>query len=184
MAGGPSTSFSGSRSGVEFVSIDFEPEPIILAAAFETFSINIKSFRVPLERSVRKVLAPSLAKNFEVGGRPPWIPLTDTTIQEKTRKGASDPGKILVRSGQLARKAGQINMWVVKGPAGEAYINAGTLGKVFYGVYHNFGMASGADEPGYPQREWAMIQPEDANEIEEIFFIWIEERALAAGVAL
>lgn len=177
-------SFTGERSGVQFLEIDFDPEPVILAAAFNTFALNIRSFRVPLERSVRQVLAPSLAQNFEEGGRPAWIPLSDITIAEKTRKGAKDPSKILVRSGQLMKKAGQINMWTIKGPSGEAFINAGTLGKVFYGVYHNFGMAGGADEPGYPQREWAMIQPEDANEIEEIFFVWIEERALAAGVTI
>lgn len=176
--------FTGSRSGIEFIEIDFDPHPFVVAAAFEKFGMDIRSFRVPLERSVKRVLAPSLARNFEEGGRPPWIPLSDITIKEKARKGSATPSTILVRSGALKRKAGQINFWTINGPAGEAYINPATLGPVFYGVYHQFGMASGADEPGYPARPWALIQEEDANEIEEIFFDWIEERARAAGVSI
>jgi phage gpG-like protein len=177
-------SFTGNRSGVQFLEIDFNPEPIILAAAFEKFGMDIRSFRVPLERSVRQVLAPSLAENFEAGGRPAWIPLSDITIKEKARKGFSNAGKILVRTGALARKAGQVNFWTINGPAGEAYINQSALGDVFYGVYHQFGMAGGADEPGFEARPWALIQEEDANEIEEIFFTWIEERATAIGMSI
>jgi phage gpG-like protein len=175
---------TGSRSGIDFIEIDFDPHPIILAAAFEKFGMDIRSFRVPLERSVREVLSPSLKENFEQGGRPPWIPLSDITIAEKARKGVSNPSKILVRSGALATKAGQINLWTIDGPAGEAYVNQNTMGTVFYGVYHQGGMATGADQPGYPAREWAVIQPEDMNNIEEIFFEWIEERALRAGVSI
>lgn len=128
--------FQGSRSGVEFLEITFDPSPFIIAAAFEKFGMDIRSFRVPLERSVRQVLAPSLRQNFEEGGRPPWIPLSDITIQEKARKGAKEPSKILVRSGKLAKKAGQINLWKINGPAGEASISPDTMADVFYGVYH------------------------------------------------
>jgi phage gpG-like protein len=176
--------FVGQRSGIQFMEIDFDPEPIILAAAFETFGLNIKSYREPLDRSVRQVLAPSLKKNFEAGGRPPWIPLSDITIQEKSRKGASRPSDPLVRTGALARKAGQINLWTINGPAGEAFINQSALGDAWYGALHQEGMAEGADEAGFPARPWAVIQEEDANEIEEIFFTWIEEEALKAGVTI
>lgn len=181
----PGSSFTGSRSGVQFMEIDFNPEPIILAAAFEKWGMDIRSFKEPLERSVRQVLSPSLTKNFDVGGRPAWIPLSDMTIKEKTRKGyAGVAGTPLVRTRALAKQVGYYNLWVINGPAGEAYISPAKMSGVFYGVYHNFGMAGGADEPGYPAREWAIIQTEDANEIEEIFFDWIEERALKAGVTI
>jgi phage gpG-like protein len=173
-----------TRSGVEFLEVDFRPEPVVLAAAFGKFNLDIRSFRAPLDRAVREVFAPSLARNFEEGGRPPWIPLSDITIAEKARKGASEPSKILVRTGALARKAGQINFWQVNGPEGEAYISQNTLGRVFYGVYHQGGMASSADEPGYPARPWAVFQPQDADEVEVIFFEWIEERAARAGVSI
>jgi len=176
--------FTGERSGVQFLEIDFEPEPVILAASFETFGLDIRSFREPLLRSVRQVLAPSLKKNFDVGGRPAWIPLSDITIAEKSRKGASDPSAPLIRSGKLRRKAGQINFWHIDGVAGEASISPERLGDVIYGAYHQFGTAESADQPGFPAREWALIQTEDANDIEEIFFEWIEERALRAGVVI
>jgi len=167
------------------MTIDFDPEPIIVAAAFEKWSLDIRSFKEPLEKSVRQVLSPSLSKNFEVGGRPTWTPLSDITVKEKSRRGFSDPGAPLIRTRKLAKQVGYYNLWVINGPAGEAYISSGKMEGVFYGVYHNFGMTGGgADEPGYPQREWAIIQTEDANEIEEIFFDWIEERARRAGVTI
>lgn len=174
----------GSRSNVDFLEVDFKPEPVVVAAAFEKFGMDIRSFKEPLDRAVRKVFAPSLAQNFEEGGRPPWIPLSDITVAEKARKGVSDPGKILVRTGALAKKASQYNFWKINGPAGEAYISQDTLGRVFYGVYHQFGMAAGADQPGYPARPWAVFQPQDMDEVEVIFFEWIEERALRAGVSI
>jgi phage gpG-like protein len=177
-------SFTGSRSGVEFLEIDFDPSPIVLAAAFETFGLDIRSFREPLLRSVRQVMAPSLRKNFDEGGRPPWIPLGDITVKEKTRKGSRTPDAPLIRSGKLRRLAGQVNFWTIDGPAGEAYISPGKLGEVFYGVYHQYGTEDVGTASGFPAREWAMIQEDDANEIEEIFFEWIEERAARAGVAI
>jgi phage gpG-like protein len=181
----PGSSFTGSRSGVQFLEIDFDPEPIILAAAFEKWGMDIRSFREPLEKSVRQVLSPSLSKNFEVGGRPTWTPLSDITIKEKARRGYGNAERPLIRTGSLSKQVGYYNLWVINGPAGEAYISPGKMEGVFYGVYHNFGMTSGgADEVGYPQREWAIIQTEDADNIEEIFFDWIEERALKAGVTI
>lgn len=165
------TGFTGSRSGVNFIEVDWAPLPSIVASSFNTLGANVKSMREPLHRAVKQVMTTSIRTNFEQGGRPQWEPLSSFTMNRKKR-GGSLP---LTRSGQLKRKASQINAWKI---TREDATMQDTTG---YGLYHQEGWTT-PDGVGAPARPWAMIQPEDANDIEEIFFDWIEERMAQAGL--
>jgi phage gpG-like protein len=164
------------------LDIDFEPSPIIVAGQFYKFGLDIRSFRVPLERSVRDVLSPTIRQNFEAGGRPPWTPLANLTIEAKARKGAGSPSSPLMLTGQLARVAGQLNFWSVDGPLGQAYISQAKLAGVEYGIYHNFGFTTSKGVT-VPAREWALFQPGDADAVENVFWVWLLERVIASGLS-
>lgn len=171
-----------SRSNIEFLTIDFDPEPVILAAQFFELSHMIKSFKVPLERSVREVIAPSISRNFAEGGRPAWQPLANSTVSVKSFMGATNPSAPLIFSGKLKRVAGQYNLWNINGPEGEASISQEKLGEVWYGIVHQNGAETRFGP--IPAREWAVFQEEDADKIEEIFWEWLGERMVASGVAV
>ncbi len=173
---------SGIEMGMSVdMSVRFSPTPVIMAAGFDTLGVNVKSFKEPLTRAVRDVMRSSLQTNFDVGGRPePWQPLADATIK---RKGHDE---ILVDTGALRRTAGTISMWTIDRE--KAVIDA-LPQRVWYGAVHQVGTGSGdifSDEftAGIPARPWAVIQDEDAVEIEDIFLNWIDERInrdIAAG---
>lgn len=169
-----------SRSGIDMQWI---PLPSIVASDFDTLATGFDNFTEPLNRSVREVMAPSIAKNFSVGGRPAWAGLTESTVSRKAKKGYGS--KILIASGALADKGSSPSIWTVN--RNEAKID-GLPGSIFYGLYHQTGFqprGTGgdifADLSRTPAREWAVIQRDDANNIEEIFFDWIEKKAAAAG---
>jgi phage gpG-like protein len=178
----PRGTVTGRRGGLAFgqaVDVEFHPSPFIMAAQFDTLGVSIRSFREPLMRSIKQVVAPSMQRNFDESGRPEeWQPLEQATEQRRQREGYS-PGPPLVRSGRLRRGAGQQNIWHVDGPNGVAYIGDLSGFQFFYGAFHQGGSAAGDEfgTIGFPPRPWAMLQdPEDLNDIEEIFFEWIEER--------
>jgi phage gpG-like protein len=91
---------------------DMSPTVGILAKNMDKFDLDIRSFRVPLERSVQGVMAPSFQRNFDVGGRPPWAPLSETTKLLKQKLGYGNRGT-LVRTGLLRRVVGQKNIWSI-----------------------------------------------------------------------
>lgn len=169
------------RSGISMQWVGSTPR--MMASDFDKLGVNVRSFREPLKRSIQQVLAPSFQHNFDVGGRPTWRPLTDDTVTRKQRLGYSpDP---LVRTGLLQRVAGQLNIWEIDRES--AQVNVGNLPRASYGAVHQLGsefIAADGFSKGVPQRPWAVIQEEDANEVEEVFFTWIEERIdadIAAG---
>lgn len=170
---------SGINMGTR-VDIDFHPSPFIMAAQFNVLGVNVKSFREPLKRSIQRVLAPSFQTNFDVGGRPAWTPLSDYTLRVKSSKGY--PPDILIAKGTLQRVAGQLNIWTINGPAGEAYVDQ-LPQRAWYGALHQSGFNSRSSFMGEVEaRPWAIIQREDAGDIEEVFFEWIEERVDLAGL--
>lgn len=91
---------------------DMSPTIGILAKDVDRFDLDIRSFRVPLERSISQVMGPSFRRNFDVGGRPAWAPLSETTKLIKRRLGYGDKGT-LVRTGLLRRVVGQKNIWSI-----------------------------------------------------------------------
>lgn len=160
------------------ITMEWRPLPSIMAKDFDTLGVEISNFKVPLDRSISKVMVPSIKKNFAVGGRPAWQPLTNTTLALKASRGHSQ--RILHATNKLSRRAGAIDMWVVQGQRGIAAMKA-PPSPIEYGIFHLTGWQPAASGPlssdlFVEARPWAMIQQEDANDIEEIFFEWIEER--------
>ena len=167
------------RSGI---TITWDPLPEIVASEFDTLGNDFSSFKTPLRKSVSKVMVPSIRKNFAVGGRPPWQPLVADTLRHKARKGYGS--SVLIASGKLSRRATANDLWVVDDQ--EAMI-PGLPSEIAYGFYHQEGWTphhsgAGGEFIHVDPREWALIQREDANDIEEIFFEWIEERIARAGL--
>lgn len=168
------------RAGGMGIKIDMDPSPVLLVASFNKLGQDIRSFKVPLERSIREVVAPSLDENFAVGGRPPWQPLATQTLYRK-RSGGARP---LIRTRALRMKAKQLNIWNIDGQEGLATLNL--PGSVWYGAVHQGGAGSiiGFREsgeawgsPGYvPERVWALFQEQDVRDIEKVFKKWVDER--------
>lgn len=149
------------------------PPASVINADLSELGVSIRSYREPLKRAVQQVLAPSIQKNFDVGGRPPWPPLAEGTILDKTRAGLADMSP-LVRTGMLRRVAGQLNIWTLN--SDEAHIDStGLPERAAYGRFHQTGTRN------MPAREWAVIQDEDGAKVEEIFWAWIAERAAVVG---
>lgn len=163
----------GLRIDVD-LKLSFQPSIGLSARRMETFGIGIKSFREPLKRSIQQVLAPSFRKNFEAQGRPvSWEPLAEYS---KERRGSSEP--ILERSGLLKRTIQQFNIWTVDQ---EKAAIVDLPSKIWYGKLQQAGHAGLGDSAPMPARPFVLIQdPEDYDAIEEVFFRWLQERALAS----
>jgi phage gpG-like protein len=184
----------------QMVSIDWSPTPVILAASYETLGVMVRSFREPLKRSVQQVMAPSIRKNFDVEGRPPWQALSDVTIDIRAREGFSS-GPILTRTGRLKKVAGQLNIWTID--TEKAFVS--DLRNASYGIVHQggaqfasrMGGSSGLSELArtamrskrntgggikqIPERPFLLIQEEDIDKIELVFVVWFAERCAAVG---
>lgn len=163
----------GGASKAFGIDIDISPSPIILMASFDALSLSVKSFHEPLKRAVQEVIAPSIRRNFDVGGRPTWEPIADGTFMQKASYGwpAEDT---LIRTGSLQRIAGQLNIWTIDRDS--AFI--GDLpDKVWYGKVHQ----SGLPKVNIPQRAFALIQDEDLPKIDEVFDEWLGERLARTG---
>lgn len=191
----------GLRFGTT-TKFDFSPAPVVLAADITRFARNLEDFRIPLGRSVRQVMSPSFVKNFDLGGRPPWEPLADFTIEMRREQGFGS-GPVLVRSGALKAAAGSPNIWSINE---KAAIIQGLPANVWYGMVHQEGAGGlkwliakhGAEKAtqmldasirhamhtgqtikasfNIPERPWAVIQPQDEIAIQRVFDLWLAER--------
>jgi len=115
-------------------SIKFEIRPSIglVAKDIDRLALDITSFREPLERAIKRVIIPSIRKNFDQGGRPAWEPLAEATI---IRRGYS-AWPILQVTGKLRRRATEFGIWNV----GQTSATVRSLpADAFYGVYHQAG---------------------------------------------
>ncbi|KKN23769.1 hypothetical protein LCGC14_0901610 [marine sediment metagenome] len=122
---------------------------------------RVRSFKPVLKEIASEVIGPSIEKDFSVGGRPPWVPLAQSTVRKKSRQGAASPSKILVHSGAMAQAASDHRKYK---------INRDTLRaapfKIRYWGYHQVG-------DGVPQRVIMMLQAADRSEITRIFANYI-----------
>ena len=98
----------------------------------------------------------SVYHNFEVGGRPTWVPLSPITVRIK---GHDRP---LIHTGRLMNATGYR---VIAGGV-ELYNN------VPYGAVHQFG------EGNIPARPWMVMQPMDELNFVRIFEAYIQQRML------
>jgi phage gpG-like protein len=137
--------------------LTFIPPLAFLERDLRAIGADIRSFREPLTRAIKEVMAPSIGTNFEVGGRPPWEPLSEGTLAVR-----DDGGQILDRTGTLKAAAQQLNVDNLPETA-------------WYGVIHQNG-------GGFiPARVFVNMQPEDEDQVEEVFVKWFGERLGAHG---
>lgn len=157
------------------VSIDLDVMPPVglIITSLEGFALDIRSYREPLKRAVQKVIAPSFQENFDMGGRPTWAPLAEITKEIKTRLGYElSP---LIRTRLLRTAAGQLNLWEIDTESASITLDVAQKGKAGYGGFHQEGTR------WMPARPWAIIQDDDQEKIEQIFWAWIAERMWAKG---
>lgn len=145
---------------MQLLDFDWEPWPAIVAAEYDTLGLAIDTFEKPLEEAVQRVMAPSLGRNFDVGGRPTWAPLSSVTLAIKAKKGYS--GGTLKATGALASGASSPALWRITSDTA-SLDNLPTD----YAGFHQSGTRK------MPQREWAVIQDEDADAVEELFDKWL-----------
>lgn len=172
---------------------DFNRQAQILARDVDRLGVDIRSFRVPLKRSVEQVMIPSIRTNFEVGGRPRWQPLAQSTVESR---GSAEP--ILIRTGRLQRTATQKNMWNYYSTGGTTtnaveFDERELAKRVPYGIFHQYGaiqfkrdatskqlLAMGfipqASNWVLPARMFVTMRPEDQVLIHEVFYHWLSER--------
>jgi phage virion morphogenesis protein len=156
----------------------FEPSVAIQAAGIRQFAHGIEDMRVPLTKAVKQVMQPSIRRNFNVGGRPAWEPLSEDTI--KAKRGDA---RILIDSGNLLFVASMFAIWTITD-------NSATVrdlpSMVRYGKVHQKGAkkagsgSNGTNGRGYvniPARPFIMVQPEDEEKIREIFARWLGRQA-------
>lgn len=147
---------------------DFSRDALILAGDLDALATyGIRSFREPLVKSVREVIIPSIRNNFAAEGRPAWAPLAPSTVLSR---GASGP--ILNRSGRLLKVATQFNIWSY---TRDSATITGIESRVKYAKYHQGGTRK------MPARPFILLQDEDEEQIERIFYDWLDERIRRVG---
>lgn len=157
------------------VSIEFVPPLERIQEDLAEIDRDLSNMRTPLRESVRSVVIPSIDTNFQAGGRPTWQSLSPETVNRRLRQGTGT--RVLQETGKLRAAATQFSRWEIG--TQEARIsnwpaNVHTRAAVAEG---------GASRAGYtrsvtiPARPFLMIQPEDADNVEEIFLDWMERVA-------
>ena len=115
----------------------------------------------PLMKVWGEIAHASITENFEVGGRPPWRPLSPATIQ---RKGHARP--LIGRTGNLSRIIVQPGRDFVKigvSPAARSYA-----------AIHQFGGQAGRNRKvKIPARPYLVLQPEDETEMQQAAIVYV-----------
>jgi phage gpG-like protein len=160
------------------------PQPWVLVRDFDLLGLSVQSFKVPLERSVRKVLIPSIDMGFTTGGYGEWPEHSPDTTQ---RWG---PHPLLQLTGRLRRTATALARWQFTRE--EAFM-ADWPASVSYGLIHQVGGSRDVAAKGtggkqtdvtrmvIPARPFLEMQPNDMEKIEMIFMQWLSERIAWAG---
>lgn len=146
------------------IEVDMLPSVAVLLSEFAWLETQMHSFKRPMEKVVKDVMGPSLTKNFQVGGRPQWEHDSEQTAERKGRYGYLS--QTMVRTKALMRAAGSMNIWTIRDD--EAAIES-LPDEVQYGLFHQEGTVF------MPQREWAVMQPEDLEAMEGIFMEWMHD---------
>lgn len=124
-----------------------------------------------------EVIRPSIDKNFEVGGRPRWEPLSPITVGggkagfiESAASGIIGGRTPLVKSGQMRKHGTAKARFTIRD-------NEMTYGdwpeKRWFGPVHD--LKELARKAEIPHRPFVLMQPEDQSAIQEITFEWVEK---------
>ncbi len=136
-----------------------------LDAALRRTAVEVHNFRTPLRRTVDEVARPSIARNFEIGGRPdPWQELSDETI---ARKGSD---RILVDTGQGMRSATARARWTITREQA-AYVGSSFPERSWFMELHQ---RADDFDVAFPARPFAVVQPEDLDAMRGVFASWLD----------
>jgi len=113
---------------------------------------------LPVMKTIGDVVRTSAVRNFEVGGRPKWAPLSPRTI---LKKGHSRP---LIDSSILM---GSINY-----KAHSDRVGVGT-NRVYARIHQLGGKAGRGKKTDIPARPFLGVQPEDVVEIRETLYDYL-----------
>ena len=123
-----------------------------------------------------EVVRPSIDKNFEVGGRPSWEPLSAATLGmgkaefiESAASGLIGGRTPLVKSGQMRRAATAKARFKIRE---NEMIYGDWPEKRWFGPVHN--LEELAERAEIPHRPFTLFQPEDQVAIQEITLDWVE----------
>lgn len=147
------------------IEAEWFPPLQILAEILDHVSGELQNFSEPLRSSINNVVAPSIARNFDAGGRPAWVPLSEATV--KIRGSA---GPILDRTGTLRASASSPGLWEFTQT--DAYLPGLPI---WYGVLHQEGFGGSGRAHPIPARPFIMFQEEDVDAIEQTFVDWLGE---------
>lgn len=173
----PFPNVSGLRIG-EVTKFEFSPSLAIIARDVDKLGLDIRSFREPLRRAVQQVMIPSFQKNFDVGGRPAWEPLSDATLEMRRRglhkgKGGTKP---LDLTGTLKRNMSYMSIWTFTSD----YAAITDLPqRIWYGKAQQAGFRTFFITA--PARPFVIMQPEDEEAVARVFDTYIAERLAARG---
>jgi phage gpG-like protein len=142
------------------LELAFDSSPIQVANDLYGFAEELDDMKPALTRIVNKVAIPGIRKNFDVGGRPPWEPLTADTLD---RRGGSQP---LVSTGKMRSKATSIRAWEINKQDAELIGSNVTE----YAMFHQDGTRN------MPARPWATLTPQEEEEAETEMVEWISEQ--------
>lgn len=182
----------------------------LVAKDIDKLGLALKDFREPITRSIKRVMIPSIRKNFDVGGRPAWDALAEYTVKVR-----GDDGPILVRSGKLKHGATQFSIWTITDTSASV---RSLPNSIWYGAIHQAGSggfgsylvkakanlgrgatsrallkhafelldearggARGHRAVTIPQRQFIMYQEDDIDDIQEIFYRWLVEETIKVG---
>lgn len=147
---------------VGFPRITFDPkfyrDIAAIEAAIDLLGRNLDDFQEPLRAALELVIMPSIATNFQVGGRPKWDKLSyPYSIIRR-------PGPILIQTGHMFQATQGTENWDV----GPNSITMNGISGVKYANFHQTGTRR------MPARPYVMYQPEDVEGITQIFEIWVD----------
>lgn len=141
------------------------PSPAVVAKGLFIASEKLNDLGEPLQRA-GEVVRNEIDENFAANGRPsPWAPLAESTLRKKGQQGL-DP-RILRATLSLYEGLMNPGIWDIQ-------------------VTGNEGTATMADPTGYgelhlngtrfmPMRDYAFVSDDGLENIDEIFYQWLEE---------
>lgn len=146
------------------IEIDVRPfkvnSDLVRASAFR-LARQFGDMSSPLITSIKKVVIPSMIRNYMLQGRPSWQPLAESTIERRSSKGFP---RILIDTEKMARISTSWPIWKVDGNSA----NMEALDAVVpYARYHQSGTKN------MPARPFALLQLKDVENIVIIFDDWI-----------
>jgi phage gpG-like protein len=158
------------RTGQPMLSVDMVPPAPIIIGGFMAGAGTFRNNEAALKDAIQTVVAPALGRNFDVGGVPPWTPLSQATLTRRANRGTGD--KILVEYGTLKEVAMSMRPWSIRD--NEAFMLANQLGDAQYGLFHDTGTVF------MPDRPWSTLDSRAEEQVEEVFEAHVLGRFMAA----